>query len=125
MPSTNTWFEIKLFTLTLSSGVVFIWEFSFWREAFTHLRVSPLNTLYGELTFSILLLRTIRKGSIKYCVGQRVQGGLKIKKIFIKCNKNALSSNLKIDRLADFILNTNSTVFNLFYLLFFFLDYQS
>lgn len=63
-----------------------------------------------------ILLRTIRKRSIKYHVGQRVQDGLKIKKMFIKCNKTTFSSNLKIDRL---ILNTNSTVFHLFYLFFF------
>lgn len=69
---------------------------------------------FGKLTLPILL-RTIRKGSIKYHVGQRVKGDLEIKKMFIKCNKNAFSSNLKIDKL---ILNTNSTVFHLFYLFF-------
>lgn len=45
-----------------------------------------------------ILLRTIRKRSIKYHVGQRVQDGLKIKKMFMKCNKTTFSSNLKIDK---------------------------
>lgn len=45
-----------------------------------------------------------------------MKGDLEIKKMFIKCNKNAFSSNLKIDKL---ILNTNNTVFHLFYLFFF------
>lgn len=73
-----------------------------------------LNTPSGELTLPTLL-RTIRKEFIRYHVGQRVKGDLEIKKMFIKCNKNAFSSNLKIDRL---ILNTNSTVVHIFYLFF-------
>lgn len=57
---------------------------------------------------------------MKYCAGQRVQSGFEIKKMFIQCKKNAFSSNLKIDRLADFTLNTNSSVSHFFYLFLFF-----